>query len=458
MIFLVALGGLCGCGQSQLETRLATIEELKAVTPKQLIPEPMDPAAIARYQAFVKLAKTVNQEDSGKLMMNWADLSARYSGLTNESKVSIADQQALVVRMWKENPKFSSELTFILDSGPMAIYRKVETVPDEYLAVLNAFRMLVFSAVSYGASGDYKTSADLIGLSFRLAERLESANCGLGDYLSNLIVTGLTACVTPIFKKESFPVRSCVDILKVCPELKTEVYTTAAIRTDFASQVLPSLAQDLPKMTGAGTYDAVETAKVAAKVALAAISNIQRPFAEIDNSTLEDLEQDSNVVLKLIYQDKFQRSYKGQELRDKLQEISDQVKPGKPSTPESESVRASLNKIHNSLGRMKLANCLYDNLPLSICGIRVTRDFIRIYLASRIYRGAHDGKLPESTAGFVPILGGWPKNPFDGKPYKYLPKVEKVYGVRQDLVDHGGDIGNGYPSGTDAGISLKLTK
>ena len=141
----------------------------------------MDPAAIARYQAFVKLAKTVNQEDSGKLMMNWADLSARYSGLANKSKVSIAEQQALVVRMWKENPKFSSELTSILDSGPMAIHRRADTLPDEYLSVLNAFRLLVFSAVSYGASGDSKSATNLIVLSFRLADRLGTANCGLVD-------------------------------------------------------------------------------------------------------------------------------------------------------------------------------------------------------------------------------------------------------------------------------------
>ena len=181
IFLLVLLGGLCGCGQNQLGTRLATIDELKAATPKQLIPEPMDPAAIARYQAFVKLAKTVNQEDSGKLMMNWADLSARYSGLANKSKVSIAEQQALVVRMWKENPKFSSELTSILDSGPMAIHRRADTLPDEYLSVLNAFRLLVFSAVSYGASGDSKSATNLIVLSFRLADRLGTANCGLVD-------------------------------------------------------------------------------------------------------------------------------------------------------------------------------------------------------------------------------------------------------------------------------------
>ena len=339
----------------------------------------------------------------------------------------------------------------------MAIHRRADTLPDEYLSVLNAFRLLVFSAVSYGASGDSKSATNLIVLSFRLADRLGTANCGLEDYLSNLAVTGLTDCLRPVYEKASFPTQSCAEILKVFPPLRTDLDCPAAIRTDFYSQVLPSLTSDLPKTTGAGTYNAVKTAKTAAETALSTIANVQKPFSEVNNSALDDLELDANVVLKLMDQDKFQGPYKGQKLREKWQEILDQVAPGKPSTPESDRLRESLNKIHNSLGRMKLLNCSYQNLPLYICGYRLTRDFARIYLASRIYRGTHGGKLPDSTAGFVPILGSWPNDPFDGKPYIYQPKEQKVHGVRENLViDRSGDIYNGHTVRADEEISLRL--
>ena len=277
------------------------------------------------------------------------------------------------------------------------------------------------------------------------------------DYLSNLAFTGLTECLSPVYEKATFPAQSCAEILKVFPPLRTDLDYPAAIRTDFYSQVLPSLSSDLPKTTGAGTYNAVETAKTAAETALSMIANVQKPFSEVNNSALDDLELDANVVLKLMDQEKFQGPYKGRELREHWQYILDQVAPGKPSTPESVRLRESLNKIHNSLGRMKVLSCGYENLPLAFCGSRLTRDFARIYLASRIYRGTHGGKLPDSIAGFVPILGSWPNDPFDGKPYIYLPKEQKVHGLRENLViDSSDDISNGHTVRADEEISLKI--
>lgn len=141
----------------------------------------------------------------------------------------------------------------------------------------------------------------------------------------------------------------------------------------------------------------VGKARAGATAALIAMSNVRRPLCYVDNSYSLRLAQDGNDM-------------------------------GKP----------------------------YDLIPLISCSWRAKCDLTRILLASRVYRASHGGRLPASTDGFVPTLGAWPIDPFDGKPFKYLPRQEKVYGVREDLIDHGGDVGTGYPSGKDAGFSLRL--
>ena len=63
------------------------------------------------------------------------------------------------------------------------------------------------------------------------------------------------------------------------------------------------------------------------------------------------------------------------------------------------------------------------------------------------------GKLPATAEGFIPMLGAWPKDPYNGKPMIYDARTEKVYSVGQNLIDDGGAIG---PHGSlDVGVSLR---
>ena len=80
----------------------------------------------------------------------------------------------------------------------------------------------------------------------------------------------------------------------------------------------------------------------------------------------------------------------------------------------------------------------------------------RVFLASRVYRAAHGGTLPATTAGFLPLVGAWPQDPYNGKPMIYNAKTEKVYSVGENLVDDGGDFGIDLSKSLDIGISLKL--
>jgi hypothetical protein len=192
------------------------------------------------------------------------------------------------------------------------------------------------------------------------------------------------------------------------------------------------------------------------KAALIAMLNVRKPFNKVDNSYFGQLQRDANEILKQALQRDYQGPYKELELRTVWSRTLDQVNPSNTPTANSASLRSSLKNIHNCLGRMQLGELPYDTLPSISSSWRVTRDLTRILLASRIYRAAHRGKLPDSTLGFVPILGGWPIDAYNGKPFIYLPKQEKVYGVGQDLVDHGGDVHNNNPYGKDAGISLKM--
>jgi hypothetical protein len=64
--------------------------------------------------------------------------------------------------------------------------------------------------------------------------------------------------------------------------------------------------------------------------------------------------------------------------------------------------------------------------------------------------------LPANVGEFVPLLGAWPQDPFNGKSMIYLPKKAIVYCVGPDLTDDGGAIATIPSKGKDFGISLEL--
>ncbi len=70
-----------------------------------------------------------------------------------------------------------------------------------------------------------------------------------------------------------------------------------------------------------------------------------------------------------------------------------------------------------------------------VCYIQSRLDGLRLVVACRLYEIRH-GKLPETLDALVPeCLSEVPRDPFDGKPFRYLPDRGVVYTIGQDLKD-----------------------
>jgi hypothetical protein len=60
---------------------------------------------------------------------------------------------------------------------------------------------------------------------------------------------------------------------------------------------------------------------------------------------------------------------------------------------------------------------------------------LRLVVACRFYEIRH-GRLPETLDALVPeFLSEVPRDPFDGKPFRYLPGKAVVYSIGEDLKD-----------------------
>ena len=112
-----------------------------------------------------------------------------------------------------------------------------------------------------------------------------------------------------------------------------------------------------------------------------------------------------------------------------------------------------MNRIPNSLGKRIISRSAYHVNDASVMW-RANRDFLRVVLASKIYRSTHGGHLPSTVSEFLPYLKTWPVDPFDGKPMRYSSTKQMVYCVGKNLVDDGGAISLSL-DGKDFGISLK---
>lgn len=72
------------------------------------------------------------------------------------------------------------------------------------------------------------------------------------------------------------------------------------------------------------------------------------------------------------------------------------------------------------------------------CELQVRLTALRLAVACRLYKMRH-GQLPETLESLVPaFLDRVPRDPFDGKPFRYSPEQAIVYSVGEDLKDSGG--------------------
>lgn len=456
--FIAATFACAGCGQKP-DIRLASLAELKAMVPKELLAEaPEDKAAQARYQKVIGLGKSLNDKDRYALMRNWSYLPSQATGRPGKSKVTLDEQLGVVNRIWKSHPNLCADLAATLDAGPLQVPLSSALGSRVEVLIPPLETDLAYSADGLAASGDFKSATEKIILLNKLVDRLFACPSSGMTYLTAMLGESMASIYVKDLRRAAFPPAFCKQILQgmmLAP--KQDLYLSSAIQTEFIKEILPKLAMDLPRLEGAGSYDAVETTKAQVKSTLIAMANAKKPLCKADVAYFEELERDEDELLKEVVPGKHEGINKDNVSRILFQTLA-QARSNQPHSADTTSIRANLIRIHNSIGRILIVGIRYESEPKLSASWRAERDLTRILLASRIYRASHGGKLPDSTAGFVPILGEWPTNPFDGKPFTYSRKEEKAYGVGDDFKDHGGDIDRTFSYGKDEGISLKLTQ
>ena len=79
--------------------------------------------------------------------------------------------------------------------------------------------------------------------------------------------------------------------------------------------------------------------------------------------------------------------------------------------------------------------------PVTVrCSVQGRLDGLRLVVACRLYEIRH-GRLPETLDALVPeYLKEIPSDPFDGRPFRYLPEKPLVYSVGRDLRDSSASV------------------
>jgi len=189
----------------------------------------------------------------------------------------------------------------------------------------------------------------------------------------------------------------------------------------------------------AGTYDPLETAKLAGAICALNVKNAGLPLSEYDAAGDHMFEAQTKGL----------PVFKGAEL-----------KPGWALTWEEDKFRFFLNNGHNTIGRWMLSQWaagLGKGWVTDSCTRRAKLEATRVLLACNLYRNDHAGQLPASLSDLVPkYLPGIPLDPFNGKPMLYSAVKKSVWSVGEDLIDNAGDFSSRPPK--DIGVSLALTK
>lgn len=108
----------------------------------------------------------------------------------------------------------------------------------------------------------------------------------------------------------------------------------------------------------------------------------------------------------------------------------------------------------NVVGRMLLGMLLpaLDRAHSRLCQLETAQAGIRLMAAVLLYE-RETGSLPSSLEELVPgMIPEVPRDPFDGRPFRYMPEKRILYSVGDDLTDDGG---NANPKGYRAPSSME---
>jgi len=110
----------------------------------------------------------------------------------------------------------------------------------------------------------------------------------------------------------------------------------------------------------------------------------------------------------------------------------------------------------NGAGRVLAASLtspeMLRRLVVAKCSAQSRLDGLRLVAACRLYEIRH-GRLPETLEALVPeCLSEVPRDPFDGKPFRYLRERAVVYSIGKDFKDSSASV----PSVSDAPPSVRV--
>jgi hypothetical protein len=448
----------------------ASQSKVDAVLPRELLVEtPIDKAAQARFETLAKLLHSIDPKKVETMYGRDPDKPVTGGPTPAPRFVPPAKREASVRLFLASAGGTYSKIDALLKSGPLQIDRKWKLQTHFYtdhIAELKGFvRTALHCAYYVGEAGDEKECLSLIRLALDLTRRCMAANNTVLDYLVEASLDAMVmTSIQEIVDLPGFTMDDCRSLLlelEAAPRIDTCLVN--ALRTDFQLYTWRQLAQDpvgtyrelyaeasvpseddgdTPAKANdsqtpvAGTFDALETARLSGAQRLQMMRNAARPFANYDNSMDAEVERQAKGLPEP----------SSGTLQSPIRTWWDRI-----------AFRMQMNNTHNSMGRTILAaqGSFRSAISLS-CRWRAQRDATRVLLASRLYRAGHGGALPPTPAGFLPLMGEWPQDPFNGKPMIYSPSKEKVYSVGANLVDDGGDFDQRGFVLKDVGVALKL--
>lgn len=431
--------------------KTASPQEVRSAVPKELMEtDSVDPAAVRRGE-LVSAELSALEPDLPDLY-KLSEAAAKPSG----EPVSAASVEA---ETWPAAPaeqfveKAGPKLTALertLAGGPIA-HSDPKSLPP--LLSKNMLRPEEFErGISWCArvlarQGRDRDAATLLSTGLALADRVYGASTG--DVMANILAVGDETTVLRAIDRVAQTDRITPD---ECRALLAEVTAAPAddevlckaIRGDFQSVALPTLIQMAAGAKGrqsdsddtqAGTYEPIETARLVGQVELALLQNARKPLSEYDPAADRLASSAADGLPPLLPDD------------------SDDSSKAEPSWWDKIKTRYVMDSGHNTIGRQLVgAISLGQDCVKASCKWRALREATRVLLAAHVYASRHGGKFPASTAGFVPILGAWPSDPFNGKPMLYNASKAIVYSVGANLIDDGGQVAGKDPP--DLGVRL----
>jgi len=442
IVVAVAGIGFIGWRAMQPKIRTATAAEVRAMLPPELLQEiPSNVAAVDRYKRLGALSKSFDPKVLNSIF---------------DYKAAPATRSAAAYRFWQAKPHLLSDVASLLESGPLQcppVNPNGLTLFPELATLKSISKVLAAGAHTYAEHGDSSTTLRMLSLGIKLGDRLLDSNGPLIDYLVAVALEAIAnKAVTDAVSTGAISPSDCKQLLsQITPSARRDDYLYKCIRTDFQeflltmlpdpskwnSEIMVSNPGDEPKDREAvvGTYDAIDTTKTVGQILKAALKNARSPLSQFDGAAEGLIEREA-------------KGLPDENGFDKAE--------GFAKTFYKFKYKFLMNNSRNTIGRKILANgILAGNAEVDASDKwRANRDLVRALLASRIYRASHNGQLPSSPSGFVPLLGAWPTDPFNGKPMIYKPEKEIAYSVGTNLIDDGGQISDGWKS-KDVGIWLK---